>query len=80
MSNGNLADNPSTGAFCDGDSPGLADCCLVPQVYDARRFGVDMSPYPTISRIERRLPGTAGVRARAPGPAAGHAGEFSIGT
>ena len=34
-----LPDHPSTGAFCDGDVPTIADCCLVPQVYNARRFG-----------------------------------------
>ena len=48
-----LHDHPSTGAFCDGDVPTMADCCLVPQVYNARRFGLDMSPYPTVVRIEQ---------------------------
>ena len=48
-----LTDNPSTGEFCEGEQPGIADCCLVPQVYNARRFGVDMSEFPLISRIER---------------------------
>lgn len=48
-----LADNPSTGDFCEGEMPTLADCCLVPQVYNARRFGVDMTAYPTIERIDR---------------------------
>ncbi|KAA2285385.1 maleylacetoacetate isomerase [Arenimonas fontis] len=46
-----LEDNPSTGTFCDGEVPTLADCCLVPQVYNAERFKVDMTPYPTIRRI-----------------------------
>jgi len=46
-----LVDNPSTGDFCEGEIPSMADCCLVPQVYNALRFGVDMSPYPTIRRI-----------------------------
>lgn len=46
-----LAENASTGAFCEGDTPGLADCLLVPQVYNARRFSVDMAAYPTIERI-----------------------------
>lgn len=46
-----LCDNPSTGAFCDGEVPSMADCCLVPQVYNAGRFGVDMAPYRTIRRI-----------------------------
>lgn len=47
-----LAGHPSTGDFCEGDTPGLADCCLVPQVYNARRFNVDLAPYPAIRRIE----------------------------
>ena len=40
-----------TGLCCHGDAPGLADCCLVPQVYNARRYEVDLSAYPTIARI-----------------------------
>ena len=47
-----LADHPSTGTFCEGNAPGMADCCLVPQVYNARRFGVDMAAFPTLARIE----------------------------
>ena len=46
-----LADNPSTGTFCEGDVPTMADCCLVPQVYNANRFKVDLTPFPTIRRI-----------------------------
>ena len=46
-----LAEHLSTGTFCDGEQPGLPDCCLVPQVYNARRYGVDLTPYPTIRRI-----------------------------
>lgn len=48
-----LDDHPSTGAFCDGHMPTIADCSLVPQLYNARRFGVDLTPYPTILRIEQ---------------------------
>jgi len=40
-----------TGLFCHGDTPGMADCCLVPQVFNARRFGLDLAPYPTVKRI-----------------------------
>jgi maleylacetoacetate isomerase len=47
-----LADNPSTGEFCESDQPGLADCCLVPQLYNARRFGVEPAQFPTLQRIE----------------------------
>ena len=48
-----LVDNPSTGEFCEGDMPTMADCCLVPQVFNARRAGLDLAAYPVISRIER---------------------------
>ena len=41
-----------TGRYCHGDTPTLADCCLVPQVYNARRFDVDLSRFPEIKRIE----------------------------
>jgi maleylpyruvate isomerase len=40
------------GAFAFGDHPTFADCCLVPQVYSARRFGVDMSPFPLIGKVD----------------------------
>jgi maleylpyruvate isomerase len=40
------------GRFCHGDAPGLADCYLVPQLYNARRFGVETAGFPTLLRIE----------------------------
>jgi maleylpyruvate isomerase len=40
------------GRFCHGDAPGLADCYLVPQLFSARRFGVELGPFPTLRRIE----------------------------
>lgn len=46
-----LSESSETGRFCHGDTPGLADICLVAQVASNRRFDVDMSPYPVISRI-----------------------------
>ncbi len=46
-----LSEHLSTGTFCDGEQPGMADCCLIPQVFNARRFSVDLTPYPTIRRI-----------------------------
>jgi maleylacetoacetate isomerase len=49
-----LAGNPSTGEFCEGDAPSIADICLVPQTYNGLRFSVDMKPFPTISRIYDR--------------------------
>lgn len=41
-----LAGEPGTGRFCHGDAPGLADVCLVPQVFNARRYKCDLSGYP----------------------------------
>ena len=46
-----LARAPETGRFCHGDTPTMADCFLVPQVYNAERFQIDFTPYPTIARI-----------------------------
>lgn len=40
------------GAFCHADAPTLADACLVPQMFAARRFEVDLAPYPTLVRID----------------------------
>jgi maleylacetoacetate isomerase len=47
-----LAGHAATGTFCHGEQPGLADACLVPQLYNANRFGLDLAPYPTLQRIE----------------------------
>jgi maleylpyruvate isomerase len=46
-----LAREAGTGAFSHGDQPTMADMCLVPQVFNATRFKVDMKRYPTIQRI-----------------------------
>lgn len=46
-----LASDPRTGKFCFGDSPSLADCCLIPQVYNAQRLKCNLSVMPTILRI-----------------------------
>ncbi len=46
-----LVEGAGTGHFCHGDSPTLADCCLVPQLFNAERFGVPLDAYPTILRI-----------------------------
>ena len=48
-----LAGDAQTGQFCHGDTPGLADCELVPQLYNARRFAVELAPYPPLQRIEQ---------------------------
>jgi maleylacetoacetate isomerase len=47
-----LAGDGQTGRFCHGDTPGLADVVLVPQVFNAHRYqSLDLTPYPTIVRI-----------------------------
>ncbi|KAL1513687.1 hypothetical protein ABEB36_003064 [Hypothenemus hampei] len=45
----------SAGKYCVGDEITLADCCLIPQVFNARRFHVDLRPFPIILRIDREL-------------------------
>ncbi len=46
-----LATEPETGRFCHGDTPTLADVCLVPQVVSAERWATDLTPYSTVRRI-----------------------------
>jgi len=46
-----LAQDARTGDFAFGDTPTIADICIVPQVFNAKRFSVDMEPFPIISRI-----------------------------
>ncbi|XP_060649749.1 probable maleylacetoacetate isomerase 2 [Drosophila nasuta] len=45
----------SSGRYCVGDEISMADCCLVPQVFNARRYHVNLDPYPTILRINANL-------------------------
>ncbi|QBP74474.1 maleylacetoacetate isomerase [Herbaspirillum huttiense] len=47
-----LAADTTRGHFCVGDAPTMADCFLIPQIFNARRFEVDMAPYPTLCAIE----------------------------
>lgn len=58
--------SPETRRFCHGDTPTLADCCLVPQVYNARRFDMDMSRFPAIERIDAACMQLAAFQAAAP--------------
>ncbi|HEU4429158.1 MAG TPA: maleylacetoacetate isomerase [Myxococcota bacterium] len=46
-----LASEPATGRFCHGDAPTFADLCLVPQLYNAVRWGCDLSGMPTLVRV-----------------------------
>ena len=45
----------SGGKYCVGDQITMADCCLIPQVYNANRFKVDMKQFPNINRIVQNL-------------------------
>ena len=44
----------SNGKFCFGETATFADCCLVPQVYNALRFNIDLAAYPKIAAIYQR--------------------------
>ncbi|MCC6211643.1 MAG: maleylacetoacetate isomerase [Burkholderiales bacterium] len=46
-----LARAPGGGRYCHGDSPTMADCCLVPQIFNAQRYRCDTSPYPLAMRV-----------------------------
>ena len=46
-----LAGHPATGRFCHGDRPGLADCVLVPQIFNAQRMKCRLDHVPTVMRI-----------------------------
>lgn len=47
-----LAQSSETGTYCQGNTPSLADICLIPQMANARRVDLDFTPYPTLVRIE----------------------------
>jgi maleylacetoacetate isomerase len=49
-----LKERPQPSAFCFGDTPTVADVCLVPQLYNARRIGCDLSGFPLATRIAGR--------------------------
>lgn len=48
-----LANDKATGEFCHGDTPGLADICLIPQLANARRFNIELDAFPTLVRVEQ---------------------------
>jgi len=62
-----LARHLDTGTFCYGHSPTIADCFLVPQVFNAQRFDIDVTAYPTISRINDMCVDLPAFKAAHPG-------------
>lgn len=61
-----VAADPRTGDYCFGDRPTLADICLVPQVFNSRRVGVDLARYPTLARIHENCMRVAAFADEAP--------------
>jgi maleylpyruvate isomerase len=61
-----LAAHAGGGRFCFGAGPGLADLCLVPQLYNARRFGVDLAPMPRLLAVEAACAELPAFQAAAP--------------
>ncbi|MDA9639683.1 maleylacetoacetate isomerase [SAR116 cluster bacterium] len=69
-----MADHPATGRFLHGDTPGLADCVLIPQLYNARRWGVALNDMPRLVAIDaacRDLPAFKAAAPEADQPPAG---------
>ena len=48
-----LAKRGTPSTFCSGEAPTLAECCLIPQIYNAYRFTLDMKPYPILEELYR---------------------------
>lgn len=61
----NIAQKHET-LFLMTDTPSLFECCLIPQVYNARRFGVDMDQFPRLNVIDETCRGLAAFIAAAP--------------
>jgi glutathione S-transferase len=61
-----LVGYPRLGGGGGGYPPTLADACLVPQCYSARRFGVDLAPWPRVEAIEAHCLSLAAFRHAAP--------------
>lgn len=61
-----MLDHPATGLCCYGNSISMADICLVPQIYNARRAKIDLAAFPRISRIMAHLDGIPEIAAAYP--------------
>lgn len=61
-----MLDHPATGRFCHGNKVSMADVCLVPQMYNARRSNIDLAAYPQITRITEHLEAIPAIAAAYP--------------
>lgn len=61
-----MLQHPATGTYCHGDTPTVADVCLVPQVTNALRFKCPLAPYPTVRRIHDACMALEAFRCAAP--------------
>jgi maleylacetoacetate isomerase len=48
---GMLTRTPGTGTYCHGDAPTMADCCLVPQIFNAKRYQCELAPYSRVMQV-----------------------------
>jgi maleylpyruvate isomerase len=48
---GMLMHTPGTGTYCHGEAPTVADCCLVPQIFNAKRYECELAAYPSVMRV-----------------------------
>ena len=61
-----LEADPATGRCCHGDTPTMADACLIPQIANARRMNIALTPYPTLLRIDEYCGGLEAFSRAAP--------------
>ena len=71
--------SPRAGAFLVGDEPSLADICLVPQLYNARRFAVSLDAYRTLRRADESASALPAFAAAHPDRQGSHQGNSSMG-